>query len=286
MEVLAGEEDFVATVRENGCTFTFDFSAVYWNSRLITEHSRIVESLKKEDVVLDMFAGVGPFAVAAAKNKGCTVHANDLNPHSFKYLKENAKTNHVSGRVMTYNLDGRDFLTDITKSLVGEAFPSGVKNGSSPVCPYSTVIMNLPASAVEFLDAFRGLFCCVSEEFRSSVILPLIHCYCFVKSDSYIKTGSEQEYTGAALLQVCRHLGVSLLDGQEDCHVKVVRDVSPRKAMVRVSFRLPPEVAYCSGEEAKQGTGKREEGVMDTVREEGCTHGGLHRINDDQVTAI
>lgn len=45
-------------------------------------------------VLGDMFAGVGPFALPAAK-KGCTVYANDLNPNCFKYLQENAEGNKV-----------------------------------------------------------------------------------------------------------------------------------------------------------------------------------------------
>ena len=58
MEVLAGDHDFITSVKENGCTFTFDFSSVYWNSRLGTEHTRIVDLLRKKDVVLDVFAAV------------------------------------------------------------------------------------------------------------------------------------------------------------------------------------------------------------------------------------
>lgn len=45
-------------------------------------------------VVADVFAGVGPFAIPAAK-KGCAVLANDLNPNSHKYLVQNIKTNNV-----------------------------------------------------------------------------------------------------------------------------------------------------------------------------------------------
>ena len=47
-----------------------------------------------DDVVADVFAGVGPFAVPAAK-KGCAVFANDLNPSSAKYLALNVKNNRV-----------------------------------------------------------------------------------------------------------------------------------------------------------------------------------------------
>lgn len=42
----------------------------------------------------DMFAGVGPFAVPAGK-AGCTVYANDLNPESYHWLKNNIAINKV-----------------------------------------------------------------------------------------------------------------------------------------------------------------------------------------------
>jgi tRNA (guanine37-N1)-methyltransferase len=82
---------------ESDCRFTFDFTQVYWNSRLHTEHERLVQRFKPEEVVADVFAGVGPFAVPAAK-KGCAVFANDLNPNSVKYLTKNAADNRVSGQ--------------------------------------------------------------------------------------------------------------------------------------------------------------------------------------------
>lgn len=80
---------------ESDCRFTFDFSRVYWNSRLQTEHARLVDMFQSHEVIADVFAGVGPFALPAAK-KGCAVIANDLNPDSYKYLTLNIKDNRVS----------------------------------------------------------------------------------------------------------------------------------------------------------------------------------------------
>jgi len=55
-------------------------------------------------------AGVGPFALPAAKNKGSIVFANDLNPKSYEYLKKNVENNKLVNKVFSYNLDGRDFI--------------------------------------------------------------------------------------------------------------------------------------------------------------------------------
>jgi len=79
---------------ESDCRFKFDFSRVYWNSRLHTEHARLVDMFQPDDLVADVFAGVGPFTLPAAK-KGCAVLANDLNPESYKYLVMNIKNNKV-----------------------------------------------------------------------------------------------------------------------------------------------------------------------------------------------
>lgn len=93
-EVLAGPDDLNVEVRENECVFRFDYSTVYWNSRLQTEHTRFIDMFQPGEVVCDVMAGVGPFAVPAGK-KGVFVWANDYNPESYRYLDENIKSNKV-----------------------------------------------------------------------------------------------------------------------------------------------------------------------------------------------
>jgi tRNA (guanine37-N1)-methyltransferase len=113
MEVLAGEDDTIAEVRQGGLRYKLDFRKVYWNSRLEAEHERLVHTwFSSGQVVADAMAGVGPFAVPAAK-KGCTVLANDLNPDSHHWLLENIALNKVGASVSATCLDGREFLRQV-----------------------------------------------------------------------------------------------------------------------------------------------------------------------------
>ena len=80
---------------EGDCTFRFDYSKVYWNSRLQTEHKRLVDMFNPGEVVCDVMAGIGPFAIPAGK-KGVFVWANDLNPDSFSSMRDAVKRNKVN----------------------------------------------------------------------------------------------------------------------------------------------------------------------------------------------
>jgi len=245
MEVIAGENNFQTSVKQDGCVFEFDFSKVYWNSRLQTEHSRLVALFDHEDVVCDMFAGVGPFAIPAG-NKGCTVYANDLNPASYQALQKNVKLNRVENRVHAFNMEGREFVKKLVQSSLLSLIPSSEQSakleGQKILKPFTQVVMNLPASAVDFLDVFHGLY-----SIQRHVTLPRIHCYCFSKSHSPIEDAQEQ---------VEKRLGSSIAGR---CTVHCVRDVAPKKVMVCVSFKLPECVAF--GEENEKvvnGDSKRQ----------------------------
>ncbi|XP_076017745.1 tRNA (guanine(37)-N(1))-methyltransferase [Genypterus blacodes] len=227
MEVLAGEENMVTKVKENGVAYEFDFSRVYWNSRLSTEHQRVVQLLKRGDTVLDVFAGVGPFAVPAARS-GINVLANDLNPESYRWLQHNCKLNKVTSKVRSFNLDGRAFI----RGPVKEELPALLKEQAGV-----HVIMNLPALALEFLDAFRGL---LDPELSCSQNLPVVHCYGFSKDENPERDMVERASSS---------LGFSL---EDRCSVHFVRNVSPNKDMMCVSFTLPKEVLYSSDKETTE----------------------------------
>ncbi|KIM70296.1 hypothetical protein SCLCIDRAFT_101548 [Scleroderma citrinum Foug A] len=270
MELLAGEPNYIVEHHESNCRFIFDFSKVYWNSRLHTEHDRLVQLFKPEDVIADVFAGVGPFAIPAAR-KGCAVLANDLNPDSVHYLSKNIATNDVADLVHASCEDGREFIRTSVSKVMETSFPpysgpriSRVKGKRRrreiqalehrerhPTCtapcsdtltqpPRKAVtrfVMNLPDSALDFLDAFQGILSAQDDAERKLCYpaMPMIHCYCFTreleqdKAELDIKERAENR------------LGHRI---EEDVSFHLVRSVAPNKYMYCISFRLPRDVVF------------------------------------------
>ncbi|XP_024028296.1 tRNA (guanine(37)-N1)-methyltransferase 1 isoform X2 [Morus notabilis] len=109
LEVLGGNQSLVTTVVENGLRFHVDLASVYWNSRLATERQRLLNGFTRKDVVCDVFSGVGPIAISAAKIVK-RVYANDLNPHAIEYLERNSVLNKLERKIKVFNMDGRRFI--------------------------------------------------------------------------------------------------------------------------------------------------------------------------------
>ncbi|KAF4636532.1 hypothetical protein G7Y89_g1556 [Cudoniella acicularis] len=212
-EVLAGVNKMKVEVSEADCTFRFDYSQVYWNTRLQTEHKRLVDSFNPGEVVCDVMAGVGPFAVPAGK-KGVFVWANDLNPASYASMKDAIARNKVEHFVRPFCEDGHTFIhhaADDLLSLTAEGqntvtIPSKQKHSRKgpPIPPPPKIItvpqtinhfvMNLPANAIDFLGSFNGLYHGHEALFvpNTEIKLPMIHVHCFsTKSDDNVKESVE-----------------------------------------------------------------------------------------------
>jgi tRNA (guanine37-N1)-methyltransferase len=132
-----------------------------------------------------------------------------------KYLakKQNAKVNKIAFR------EPRPKLTWAANDDDGEP-PAGAT--------FDHLITNLPASGIEFLDCLKGSFDRGVWEHRD---LPMIHCYTFKGAN---ETDADVIKRGAG------HLGAEIVDAT----VSEVRDVSPNKLMVLLSFRISEEAAY------------------------------------------
>ena len=234
-ELIAGVEDMEAECKENGCRFQLNFAQVYWNSRLEAEHRRLASSFQPGQVICDLMAGVGPFAMPAAK-KGLRVLANDLNPASFKWLKVNAGLNKVQDKVRCFNLCGREFVQRVTAE--------GGWDGDSDA-PFDVAVMNLPGSALEFLDAFVGLGNARSAGGWPEARLPLVHCYCFSRGAVGQVNGDTDAVKEAGFHDdILARAEAAMGARPAQYEIADVRDVAPGKRMFCLSFRLPKEIAY------------------------------------------
>lgn len=133
--ILAGEPTTRTQVTEHGHVFTVDLAGAYFSARLSTERQRILAHVQDGEIVLDMFAGVGPFAITLAK-RAALVAASDLNPKAIALMLENLGKNRVTN-VLPMLADARHL---------------------DRILPWTfdRVVMNLPLAGTEFLpEAFR-----------------------------------------------------------------------------------------------------------------------------------
>ena len=149
---VAGEIRTVTLHKEHGLRYRVDLEGAYFTPRLGTERLRIASLVRSGDVVLDMFAGVGPFALLLAK-KGANVIAMDKNPVAVKYLRENALLNKIK-RI---------------EILEGDAAELALRYENRA----DHVIMNLPHSASAFLI----------PAMRAAKPEGIIHYYCIAPED-------------------------------------------------------------------------------------------------------
>ncbi len=91
---VAGEKRTATSHKEHGLRYKVDLEGAYFTPRLGTERLRVAEQIDPSDTVLDMFAGVGPFALLMA-HKGAKVIAIDKNPVAISCLRENALRNKI-----------------------------------------------------------------------------------------------------------------------------------------------------------------------------------------------
>lgn len=80
---------------ENGIKYRFDVSKIMFSSGNIDERIRMANVVTKNEIVVDMFAGIGYFTLPIAVYGKARVYACEINPLAYEYLKENILLNDV-----------------------------------------------------------------------------------------------------------------------------------------------------------------------------------------------
>jgi tRNA (guanine37-N1)-methyltransferase len=131
---IAGKAQTTTIHTEYGVRIAVDVTKTYFSPRLSTEHDRIANLVQPDEVIVDMFTGVGPFALLTAKRQRVKVYAIDINEQAIQCLKKSLELNRLRGEVIALAGDARAIIEQSLKE------------------PADRVIMNLPHSAIEYIE--------------------------------------------------------------------------------------------------------------------------------------
>ena len=135
LEFVLGKRKTETFHREHGCVYKVDLEKCYFSPRLSYERMRIARQVQPDEVILNMFAGVGCYSIIIAKHsKSGKIFSIDINPFAIQYMQENIKLNKVEEKVVPVQEDAKKVIEE------------GLQNVAD------RVPMPLPEKAYEYLD--------------------------------------------------------------------------------------------------------------------------------------
>jgi len=153
---LGGERRSWTIHKEYGIRIYVDIKKAYYNPSLSEEHRRIARKVRDGEVIIDLFAGVGPFALHILTSRRCRVYVIDINPDAVLCFLKSVDLN-------------RKRIVGEFVAIIGDAlkFAEVMKDECA-----DRIIMNLPHKAPEY----------VPEVITKVKVGGVLHVYCIAKS--------------------------------------------------------------------------------------------------------
>lgn len=135
VSILAGKRTKETIHRENGVQIKLHLEKTYFSARLAHERMRIAQQVKKNEDILVMFSGAGPYVLVLARHSHARmIYAVEINPLAHRYAVDNLELNHVQHKVKLMLGDVHDIVPQLPLK-------------------FDRIVMPLPKTGEEFLDA-------------------------------------------------------------------------------------------------------------------------------------
>jgi len=118
VSVVAGVGDTETVHVEHGTRYAMDLAEVMFSPGNKAERARMGDEVEAGERVLDMFAGIGYFALPMAR-AGAAVTAVEKNSTAFRFLVENAQLNDVAGNLDAILGDCREVDASADRVVMG-----------------------------------------------------------------------------------------------------------------------------------------------------------------------
>lgn len=201
LELIAGSEDTEVIHKEHGYKLKLDPRLVYFSPREAAERQFLSELVEDGELVLVMFAGVGPYAIAIAIKKDVQVVGVEMNPVAAKYFQENVRINKLSHKVFPVEGD----VAYVVPAMSGR---------------FDRVIMPLPMGAYQYVrQALAAL-----REGRG-----VIHFYYWGGGDALREAEA-----------LFRREAISMGLEASSVGYRIVSSYAPRTDKIRIDFSVKP----------------------------------------------
>lgn len=197
LRIIGGARRKTTLHKENGIRLRLHVEDVYFSPRLSTERQRVMKQVKRDEDVLVLFSGCGPYVIAIAKNTPCReVVGIEINPKAHDFAKQNAELNKVQRKTKLYCGDADKTLPKLNRK-------------------FDRIIMPLPKSAADFLPA----------ALKASKKGAIIHYYSFAEEGQF----KEEERNVLAICErhekKCRILKTTKCGQYSPGHFRICVDV-------------------------------------------------------------
>lgn len=117
IEYIAGEDNPIVVHKENGVIYKFDITKLMFSKGNVNERKYLSTLVKKKEIVVDMFAGIGYFSLPIGKHSHAEkVYSIELNPNAYEFLVENIKINHLEGKIVPILGDSKEEVLKLSGS--------------------------------------------------------------------------------------------------------------------------------------------------------------------------
>lgn len=158
LELIAGDDSPITFYKEYGCQFKVDVEQTYFSPRLSTERFRIASLTSEDEVVTNMFAGVGTFSIIICKYRNVKKVFNvDTNRTAHELSIYNSRLNKMEEKIESFCGDAKEV---VKSHIIGKS---------------NRVLMPLPEKAKYFVS---DAVACLKEE------QGMIHYFQHVRADS------------------------------------------------------------------------------------------------------
>ena len=132
---LGGERKSATIHKEYGISIFIEVDKVYFNVSLSEEHRRIASEVGNNEVIADLFCGVGSFSLHIASKAYSLIYSVDINPYAIECLLRSIELNknRLRGYIIPINADVKHFLKIVQDFT------------------FDRVIMNLPHKAIHYV---------------------------------------------------------------------------------------------------------------------------------------